>query len=99
MIKAHSASFNPTGVILNAIRRHICNVDPILVIALMAALGWWRGVYRELIVSAAIVLSALVALQWATQERWALDLSNTFNGLGPGEWQFFLRLWCSSAWL
>src|SRR5690349_1768059 len=65
---------------------------PILVVALMAALGWWRGVNRELVVSAAIALSALIALQWATQERWALDLSKTFSGLGPGEWQFFLTL-------
>ncbi len=65
---------------------------PILVVALMGALGAWRGVYREIAVSAAIVLSALIVVQWATRERWASDLSSTFTGLGAGEWQFFLTL-------
>jgi uncharacterized membrane protein required for colicin V production len=65
---------------------------PILVVALMGALGAWRGVYREVGVSAAIVLAALIVVQWATRERWASDLSATFSGLGAGEWQFFLTL-------
>jgi|GEM_PF-2730074 len=65
---------------------------PILVVALMGALGAWRGVYREVAVSAAIVLAALIVVQWATRERWASDLSATFTGLGAGEWQFFLTL-------
>ncbi len=65
---------------------------PILVVALMAALGAWRGVYRELAVSASVVLSALIVVQWATRERWSQDLSKALNGLGAGEWQFFLTL-------
>ncbi|HKP53477.1 MAG TPA: CvpA family protein [Chloroflexia bacterium] len=65
---------------------------PILVVALMGALGAWRGVYREIAVSASIVLSALIVVQWATRDRWASDLSATFSGLGAGEWQFFLTL-------
>jgi hypothetical protein len=67
---------------------------PILVVALMAALGAWRGVYREIPVSASIVLSALIVMQWATQDKWswARDLNGTFGGLSVGEWQFYLTL-------
>ena len=65
---------------------------PILAVALMTALGVWRGVYREIPVAAAIALSALIVVQWAGQDRWARDLSTTFSGLGVGEWQFFLTL-------
>lgn len=65
---------------------------PVLVIAGMGALGAWRGVYRELGVSAAIALAALIIVQWATRDRWPRDLSQTITGLGEGEWQFFLSL-------
>jgi uncharacterized membrane protein required for colicin V production len=67
---------------------------PILVVALMTALGAWRGVYREIPVSVSIVLSALIAMQWATQDpwSWARDLNSAFSGLSVGEWQFYLTM-------
>jgi uncharacterized membrane protein required for colicin V production/ribosomal protein L40E len=63
---------------------------PAAAILLFTLLGVFRGMWREVIVSLAIVLGALIVQQWA--ERWAGDLYEMFGGLSQGQHRFWLSV-------
>lgn len=59
-------------------------IFPLALTLLMGFIGLARGVRREAVVSAAIVLGALIVEQWAAP--WAADLYALFTGVGR-DWQ------------
>ena len=54
------------------------------------ALGMMRGVVREAIVAASVVLVAFINLQWSDQ--WGQGLNEIFPGMDKGQEQFILSL-------
>jgi uncharacterized membrane protein required for colicin V production len=63
---------------------------PAALIVVMALVGLIRGVRREAVVSASIVLGALIIEQWA--DLWASDINSFYNALNKGQEQFILSL-------
>jgi uncharacterized membrane protein required for colicin V production len=63
---------------------------PVFLALVFAVFGLLRGAWREAIVSAAIVLAALINKQWA--ERWATDLNETFTAFGRAQTEFLLSV-------
>lgn len=63
---------------------------PIAITLLFGLLGFLRGLWREAVVSAAIVIGALIVQQWATPDRWVQDIGEVINNAEPGWIQFIL---------
>jgi uncharacterized membrane protein required for colicin V production len=63
---------------------------PVFLALVFAVFGVLRGAWREAIVSAAIVLAALINKQWA--ERWASDLNELSTGIGRDQAEFWLSV-------
>lgn len=63
---------------------------PVFLALVFAVFGVLRGVWREAIVSAAIVIAALINKQWS--ERWATDLNEIITNVGRGEAEFTLSV-------
>lgn len=63
---------------------------PLALTLLFGVVGFWRGLWREAVVSAAIVIGALIVQQWATPDRWVGDIGEVFGGADPGWIQFTL---------
>ncbi|HYP39024.1 MAG TPA: CvpA family protein [Chloroflexia bacterium] len=63
---------------------------PVFLALVFALFGVLRGAWREAIVSAAIVLAALINKQWA--ERWATDLNELSTGIGRDQAEFWLSV-------
>lgn len=63
---------------------------PVFLALVFAVFGLLRGAWREAIVSAAIVLAALINKQWV--ERWATDLNETFTAFGRDQTEFLLSV-------
>lgn len=63
---------------------------PLALTLLFGVVGFLRGLWREAVVSAAIVIGALIAQQWVTPDRWVGDIGEVFSGADPGWIQFTL---------
>ncbi len=64
---------------------------PLLITVVFAVIGMVRGVVREAIVAASVVLAAFINLQW-TDKVWADSLNEIFPGMDKGQEQFILSL-------
>ncbi len=64
---------------------------PLLITVVFAVIGMVRGVVREAIVAASVVLAAFINLQW-TDKVWADSLNLVFPGMDKGQEQFILSL-------
>ena len=63
---------------------------PLVIVLLFGTIGLVRGVMREAVVAATVVLAAFINLQWADQ--WSQGLYSVFTGIGQGQQQFILSL-------
>ncbi len=63
---------------------------PLVIVLLFGAIGLVRGVMREAVVAATVVLAAFINLQWADQ--WSQGLYSVFTRLDQGQQQFILSL-------
>lgn len=63
---------------------------PLIITVVFAVVGIMRGVLREAIVAASVVLAAFINLQWG--ENWSQGLKDMFPSIDKGQGQFVLSL-------
>lgn len=63
---------------------------PLIITVVFAVVGMMRGVLREAIVAASVVLAGFINLQWG--ENWSQGLKDMFPDIDKGQGQFFLSL-------
>ncbi len=63
---------------------------PVAITLLFGLLGFLRGLWREAVVSAAIVIGALIVQQWVTPDRWVGGVQEVMSNADPGWIHFIL---------